>query len=251
MQSIKELLNQGWVSVVIGVVGIVLAFVLYRRSLVQQKLSYVRSSIQLTGLNSQFSPDLKIFFKGRELELVTKSIVTFWNSGNATIEGGKIVATSPLRIVTSEGSEILDAAVSTATREANRFTVKLRDNLPNELECSFDYLDPNDGVIVSVLHTGNWRVNVVGDIQGIPSGPSDAGEPLESRLDPLFWLFITVMMSGLGLNLLYQVLKNWPNESIIGSLVGILLGMMSLSSAGFAFYANKPFREKPPKALWY
>ncbi len=252
IESLKDFFNQGWIGAVFGVIGIVIGvigIVIAFRFSVRQKLSYIPSSIQLTGLNSRFSPDLKISFRGRELELVTKSVVTFWNSGTATIEGSKIVSTSPLRIVTSQESEILDAAVSTATRGANKFTVKLRDGLPNELECSFDYLDRGDGVIVSMLHTGSWRVNVVGDIQGMPSGPTEANTPFKNRYDPLFWLFAAVTLCGIGALILYAIFKSWPNSSMVEKLFLLTYDVILFIMAGLLFFVNKPFRQQPPKAL--
>ncbi len=55
IESLKDFFNQGWIGAVFGVIGIVIGVigtVIAFRFSVRQKLFYITSSIQLTGLNS-------------------------------------------------------------------------------------------------------------------------------------------------------------------------------------------------------
>jgi len=165
-----------WAGIILGIAGLIAAYVFYRRSLIKQKIAFVISSIQITGRNSRFPSELKIFYGNKEVENVTQSNIIIWNAGNSTIDGERIVSDDPLRLVTSQGSEILAAAIISTTSEVNAFSGKVRDKHPNEQILTFDFLDPNDGAFINLTHTGNRKVDVEGTIRGIPKGVTPLGD---------------------------------------------------------------------------
>lgn len=164
-----------WAGIVLGIAGLIAAYVFYRRSLVKQTLAFVAESIQITGRNSNFPSELKIFYGDKEVENVTQSKIIIWNAGNSTIDGERIVNNDPLRLATSEGSEILAAEIIKTTREVNAFSIKSRDNHSNELILIFDFLDRNDGALINLTHTGKRSVDVKGTIKGMPDGVTSFG----------------------------------------------------------------------------
>src|SRR5947209_3149849 len=117
----KEFIYQNGLTILVAVVGLLTSYIFYLRSKIRSKLTYAMDSFQLSGMQSMLSPELKISFRGKELESVTKTLALIWNSGNSTIEGSRIVAVDPLRLITSEGSEILDSSILKVSRTVNSF----------------------------------------------------------------------------------------------------------------------------------
>jgi hypothetical protein len=94
-----------------------------------------------------------------------------WNMGNTTLRREQIVTADPLRVVTSEGSQILEVRVLSRTRQVNDFKCSIRvSSAGNETECTFDYLDSGDGALLEIIHTGDGTVHVTGTLREVPKG---------------------------------------------------------------------------------
>jgi|SRR3989344_1922497 len=170
-----DFLNQGWVGSVIGILGLIvggIGLILYLRSRVGGRPLYQMRSIRLIGKQEQQLPtDITILFKGREVPRLTLTKVWLWNGGTETINGSQIVQDDPLMFSLEQGDEILVANVEAATRPTNKFSVTISPDKPDKAIVSFDYLDPNDGARIELLHTGKRRYpHLYGTIRGIPKG---------------------------------------------------------------------------------
>lgn len=165
-----------WIGVVLGVIGLVAAYVFYRRSLVRPKLAFVISSVRITGRDSMFPDELKIFYGDKEVQTVTQSNIVIWNSGNVTIDGENIVKADPLRLVIPKESEILAASIVFTTREVTAFSIKLRGETSNELLLSFDFLDSGDGALINLTHTSSNKIEPLGTIRSMPNGITHLGD---------------------------------------------------------------------------
>jgi hypothetical protein len=192
MRSIFDFFNQGWIGLLIGVVSIAVAYVLYRRSLLRPSLAFFSSSIQVTGVNSPLVSGIEIFFRGKKVETVTQSTIIIYNAGNTTIDGDRIVNSDPLRIVTCEGSEILEAAIADVTRKVNSFSIAPSEQQHNEAICAFDYLDTSDGALIKVLHTGG-KATVAGTVRGMAKGLTPLGS-IPSSFDRADNILLSIMI---------------------------------------------------------
>src|SRR5882724_5819984 len=137
--TMKALLSEGWVGSVIGLVGILagLAIAYYYRA--RPRLASQVNSLELLGNNPVLPKEIEFLFRGQKVAKVTLSRVAMWNMGNTTLRGEQIVRTDPLRVVTSEGSQILEVRVLSRTREVNAFNCAIRVfSAGNEAECTFD-----------------------------------------------------------------------------------------------------------------
>ena len=168
MDNLKELLSKAWLSGLfglfgglIGVVGIVLFVATRSRSRIAAQIN----SLELVGGNSVLPDEIEFLFRGTKVPKVTLSRIAVWNSGNQTLTGDQIVDGDPLRIVTSEGSEILEASILKRTRQVNEFSCVRVNDVPNGAFCRFDYLDPQDGALIQIIHTGTDKVQVVGTLR--------------------------------------------------------------------------------------
>jgi hypothetical protein len=161
------------------------------------------------------------------------------------------VDSDPLRIIVSEGSSILDTAVLNRTRLANDVSCALRPDSGNEIECRFDYLDPGDGALIQLIHTGTDKVQVSGSLRGLPKGVLIIGtprketpqkqrelSPLATRLLALLFLFLGVALLAVTITGRVSPAEKWP----IFALVGIMF-----TTLGLIFLLG--VRYMPPRTL--
>jgi hypothetical protein len=129
-----------------------------------------------------FPEEVEITFKGKSVIQLTMTHIILWNSGKAMLEGKNIVTDDPLRLEFNKPAEILRARVLKSTRESNKFKVEINPSSSNVVVCSFDYLDPGDGVVIELLHTVDDRFpKIMGTIRGVPKGVLNWGRIIPSR----------------------------------------------------------------------
>ena len=170
-----EAISPGWVGSLIGLLGLigfVITLFLYRASRIGPRLVYKYEALRLIGDSEQELPeDITILFRDKKVQRLTKTRIILWNSGKATLTGDNIVVDDPLRLEFSENSEVLSARILNFTRQANKVTVNIHPHYQNQVICSFDYLDANDGAVIEILHTDRKSYpEVCGVIRGIPKG---------------------------------------------------------------------------------
>jgi hypothetical protein len=116
-------------------------------------------------------PEVRILFQNVDVARLTLAKIWFWNDGNETMRGNQVVEDDPLRCAIAPSGRILAVHVVTTTRTVNKFSATIRPDRPNEALLTFDFLDPDDGALISVLHTGKGTYpEVIGTIRGIPKG---------------------------------------------------------------------------------
>jgi hypothetical protein len=177
MNILRESLNPGWVSSLIGLVSFVAALWIYRASRIGVRPVYQRKALRLIGQDDDLLPDdVEIRFAGRGVERLTKTFVVFWNSGAVTLRGSDVVDRDPLRCDFSEGTEVLAVRIVKASRTINDFTASMDPKLHSRVHIAFDYLDPGDGATFEILHTDTKTYpDIHGTIRGVPAGVADWG----------------------------------------------------------------------------
>jgi hypothetical protein len=236
----KELLSEGWVGSIIGLVGIMagLAIAYYYRA--RPRLASQVNSLELLGNNPVLPKEIDFLFRGQKVAKVTLSRVAIWNMGNTTLRREQIVTTDPLRIVTSNGSQILEVRVLSRTREVNDFTCATRVRAAgNEAECTFDYLDNGDGALLELIHTGDGTVQVTGTLREVPKGVLAIKVPKSTQLKQQApatrvgaGAFETVLLlAGVGLLAALPTVPpdEFPKVLLIGPFL-MLIGMIVLWS---------------------
>jgi hypothetical protein len=275
MVEIFEFFNQGWVGSLIGVIGIILGIIgifSYRVSKSIAKPSYQKSSLRLIGRDEDNLPqDVKVTYKGNEVDRLTKTTLTIWNNGTETLDGSDVVESDPLYISFEANDKILSYKILKKTKDANSFVLKNCDNGPNKLRFEFEYLDPNDGVVIELLHDSEKRYpEFSGTIKGLPSGFVDQGRvlqkkrnnlkgPLKVLLDRPKLVFVTALVFGLALTI-FGLLPQEARDFIVGFLSEsstqksieqqpiffIVIGVLYTSMPAFMLWAR---RKKYPKQL--
>lgn len=185
MDFILKVLEPGWVGSIIGLVSLAAALLLYRRSRVNARPVYQQRGLRLIGSDEAILPaDVEIRFRGQPVERLTKTYIVFWNAGTATIRGSDVVADDPLRCEFSQQARVLEVSLVKNTRSANKFVAMIDANRPNCVLLSLDYLDPQDGATIEILHTDSNRYPTVkGTIRGVPKGLIDRGRIVPTRIN--------------------------------------------------------------------
>ena len=83
------------------------------------------------------------------------------------MKGEEIVAHDPLRL--RFGGDILNVRIRKVSREVLRIRADTSGEIGQTVYCSFEFLDPGDGGVLEVLHTGSAEApECTGTIMGLP-----------------------------------------------------------------------------------
>lgn len=248
VEFLKELLNPGWVSTTVSVVGLVVALLLYRASRIGGRLVYQKRGLRLIGPDQRVLPDgIEIRYKGQIVDRLTKTYLVFWNSGKVLLRGADIVEEDPLRCDFTSEARVLEVRLVSTSRTVNKFRATPDPTVASRVLISFDYLDPGDGATLEILHTDSSRYpKVDGTIKGVPSGTLDWGRILPAkRIDipfPLnrrrnlvlvpFLLGLIIAISGLlpSLSFLHDLFRSTPAGEVRWPIVlaGLLYALLPL-----------------------
>ncbi|WP_430468852.1 hypothetical protein [Vreelandella titanicae] len=236
MQDIFNFFNQGWVGSLIGLVGIMLGALgifSYKISRSVAKPSYQKTSLLLIGREEDSLPEeVMVTYKGRPVERLTKTTLILWNNGTEVLDGKNIVETDPLIMAFLDGDSILSYKILKQTKDANKIHVEKNNENLSQLKIMFEYLNPNDGLILEILHDSEKRYpKITGSIKGVPKGFLDLGSVYEDKqakikgplgivLSKTRILFGVTVALGLGLMLfgllpegLRQVVVKFPSDA--------------------------------------
>jgi hypothetical protein len=246
MNGLLDALGKGWVGTIIGVAGIVIAFVLYVKSKTRPRLVWQHYGWHLIGgAPPVLGSDVEVRFRGEIVPRVTLSQVIIWNAGTATVTGNDIVESDQLRLVLPPGTRVLQARLRLATRPVNAFSV--RPDAQNAV-LAFDFLDPGDGALVSVLHTSETVLpQIAGTVRGLPAGPEHWGEwNIQARQHGLAGTGAAVL--GVGLLAVASFVRSGRGGLITWGAFALVLAAVWLFPLRRTFPAAlSPFQKKAPE----
>lgn len=261
LNQFLDALAPGWVGSVIGLIGIVVGVGLYVFSRRRSVLAYRTLGIRVLGsASAKLSQDVTVQFRGRTIPRLTRSVVVLWNDGERTIAGQDIVANDPLRIEVGEGDSILSFTIVKTSRVVTQATGLIDIDRESCATIGFDFLDPNDGFVIEILHSGIERnPTMAGTIRGIPSGPKNLGKVAPKGPRPRAFPF--VRMDSFLLYVLFAASIALALGSIVLSLLdtGAAIGtnsskrpVLGIIGAGYAAFCGLLMwtaRRRYPKSL--
>jgi hypothetical protein len=147
-------------GLIIGIVGIPLAFLVGRRNRQRPDLRVVTDYDQIVAPGDfAGGGEIKLAWDGTPLEEVSRTNIAFWNHRGDHVSGDDVLPADRLRIEVDEDDQILQVRVVSFSKTQNALKV-------NGQAIEFAYLDPRDGGVFEVLHRGESPARIAGTIPG-------------------------------------------------------------------------------------
>lgn len=243
MDNIINSLNEPWIGILIGILG--LCFALYQHFRHKgPRLVYQYFGQRLIEGESAILPkDVDVSYKGVPVPRLALTQIIIWNAGHSSIRGKDIVKDDQPTIKFDDETKVLNAEISKTTRSVNKSRLITNSDDQGTCKYTFDFLDSDDGVLLRILHTGKvTRPKVDGTIIGLTKGIEEWGLlPISTFLKNKSIEMkeknnesIDFMTDLVG----YVMWKSIKPIGIIFSLYGILLILISILSISIPFVLN-------------
>ena len=119
----------------------------------KKEFTYLSNSYKIIQKGKSIIPQLQLTYENRNIEDLSITKYAIWNSGNEVINGSDVVSEKPLKIMANvDNAIILDTKVIVESEETNKFVIAERKEKFTTID--FDYVDPRDGIVIQVVHTG-------------------------------------------------------------------------------------------------
>ncbi|MBI3110609.1 MAG: hypothetical protein HYZ01_03450 [Ignavibacteriales bacterium] len=158
----------GLVSLLVGIVGVVLAVIFFIKSRREKSIYYAVRSFNFINDAAAALPNLEVSYDGIPVPRLTATKVAIWNGGTETIRNTDLTEVDPLRISLSPQSAVLSCSTLAEAAPANRFALGTNSNSERPITIKFDFIDPKQGLVVMVLHTGDalTKISLEGTVKG-------------------------------------------------------------------------------------
>jgi hypothetical protein len=164
----KEALTQivlAYRGEILAALSIVLAIVVYIKSRRFKSAFYFVETNHIIGSAPRRFRGLEVLYNGSNIESFSASKIFLWNRGTEAIRGTDIAPAAPLLVNQRDGEVILDHKVLYCSSPHSKVSSHSQEN--GGVLIAFDYLDPKNGLILEVLHTGGpGTISVSGSIIG-------------------------------------------------------------------------------------
>jgi hypothetical protein len=160
-------------DLIIGtLITIVVSFYFFRKGRKQPIACYSISSINIIDVNhsaSNLEEKITINYEDKPISRLSGTTITFWNGGNLLLKRETLLKKYPLRISIKSFGKILEAKIITDPNPQCECKILSEpDTFPNSVLLDFEFLEPNNGIVVQVLHTGQrGEIEVVGKLKGV------------------------------------------------------------------------------------
>lgn len=156
MESIKYIFNGSniWLNIIIffiAVLGFILTIFFYFKSIKDKKLVFSKQTFRLAKDDLTTIKNIEIKYNDKIVKNLSLTKIAFWNSGKESIKPNDIASTNPLHIKGIGETIIYDYQI-TYQKSDNNFNIGTVED--NSIKISFEFLDFNDGVVLSIYHSG-------------------------------------------------------------------------------------------------
>lgn len=141
----------------------ILSYVFYRKGIKKKKLSITSNSTILVSKDLSNYNGLQISYNNEEIKTLTNTSITIRNIGNDVIEDNDITPSDPIIISTTNkflSTNGEEYKVTSSNKKVSTSVQKIDDS---KLQLSFDFLNPNNELSITLLHNGKISVN--GDLK--------------------------------------------------------------------------------------
>lgn len=267
--SVIEILNQGWIGALIGLVGVIFAIYQIVRRLGAKPSYQYDGQLLISNGRGLLPNEVSVLFNGAAVPRISMTYIVFWNDGQSTIRGSDILDTSPVTF-SFKDAQILKAEIIRVTRDVIEATAKTVRDGDDGVVVNFRFLDARDGFVIKILHTSEKTVPYFcGTIMGVPEGVRCRGRidrvfPRKSvrfnrnaayvrRVAVVVFAALGVLMLGSSLFPRLFELETSPEGSPFNQpLVGqVIIGFVGVTYLLTSFLFWRKGRRRFPSALTY
>ena len=161
----------------------------FLRDQTRGKIKYLTWTVRYTHPMASRIPDLKMTFNGEECEGLSETRFAIWNESSKMVDAKDIAPASPIVWRPKNDHKVLSARVIQQTHAGVNAAVHW-DSVTKSVPVIFDYIEPTDGFVVSVLHSGppsyfrHDAQDIEGSIKGFGKLSRKLGDP--SRMGSYF-----------------------------------------------------------------
>lgn len=164
--------SESWFLLIIGsLLSLIPTYYFYRKAKKEPVGCYVAHGLNVVDIQEKphIRGKITISYDNELVPRLSVGVVAFWNGGTSVLNGNTLVQRDPLRITVNPNGKILEAAIIVDPNPECDFGVKFdSEAAPKSVLLTFDFLNPNNGTVVRVLHTGEAdALNVVGTLKGV------------------------------------------------------------------------------------
>lgn len=156
----------GILGTIFGLFGIIISIYSIVKSKKTKKLAANTESTVLISETLNKYENLKISYNNENIESLISSIVRIKNIGSDIVEPTDVAPSSPIIIKTTQKFLFKDASKYEINVSNSKNTAKLSHISETELILNFDFLNPKDEILITLLHTGD--ISVHGDLKSNP-----------------------------------------------------------------------------------
>jgi hypothetical protein len=228
MKEVIDLLNStgklNLTFLILAILSIVLAIYFYIKSKKEKKPVYNLQTTKLIENKVSSIDKLNISFGDKPVENLSITKLAFWNAGRETIRENDFIQADRLRIVPVDNITIFDYKIDFENELNN---IKIKQKKDSSLIVTFDYLDLNQGIIISIFHNGNTSESL--DVKGSFIGSFKVSKSKERKRLSYF----------AENNIVYKSIINPP---LIHPILSFIINVISFPVIfAYAFFIQIPF----------
>jgi len=146
-------------------IGWFLAIIFYLKGKTNRALVYNKRTFTLLDQTTSSLNGFAATYLGSPLTTLRATKFILWNNGNTTISIDDFAEQDRLTIKTLQGGKVLESRILAVSSKTNAVKFNIDDHDGAVIE--FDYLDPGQGVVVTLLHIGDdGNIEVNGTLKG-------------------------------------------------------------------------------------
>jgi len=214
------------ISIIIGITGLVYGITNNKSNPKSKRPAY---KLKTTKIIEKPDVDgLNISYKKQDVKSLSLTKVLFINDGKEIISSEDVVADHSIFIETNNDQiKIYSSELEYTSKQSFNFEIE---EFENGIEIHFDYVNPSNGCIIKILHSGSTNASPLFRINGELKGV----ERISEMTDPKEYVFIRLFISGVIVITTFVVLT-YPYRYLIDN-VSVLSNSTILSILNFIYF---------------
>ena len=147
-------------GLMLAISSIILTVLFYRLSRSRKLLAYTSRTFRVVPDKRIKLENLGITYNGHPVERLSVTRLAIWNAGNESIRRNDLATKDPPVTYAGVGITMFETEIIETSAAANNISLRTVSTPITGSAIDFDFLDPGDGAVFSVVHDGNKVTNI-------------------------------------------------------------------------------------------